>query len=666
MKIYYKLLLPFHIFSLLIFLVGYIAVEIGKKALEEDIGKNTVYLADEIMEKLAGELDRSIENFEEYGRDLLLSEYLQKSNKEFERLGDAKRYIESKEKSWRGLSEKEANPLLKSLTDNPLAREIREKLKYYEEEGEKGFYEEVVVANRFGATVAESQKTAHYRHDNEAWWDRARQSGGGCACEIEYDARISMASKDEVAGLAGTFNAMAERLKEAVESRDREIAERKRGEEKILQMAYYDTLTGLPNRTLFFDRLNQVTAWRKRQTRLAAVVFLDLDSFKTINDSFGHDVGDWILTEVAGRLKKTHREYDTVARFGGDEFMLLLNGLGHRDNAVDIIKNILAVMKEPFVRDGQEFFVTCSAGISIFPDDGLDAVTLVKNADTAMYMAKDDGKSGYRFFAPEMNAAAVERIMLENKLHRALEHGEFEVWYQPQVDASTLEFVGVEALVRLRDGKGLISPSEFIPLAEQTGLIVPIGELVLRTACAQAVEWEKRGCKPIRVAVNISVRQFKDRDLVKTVSGILKETGHDPNRLDLEVTESVIMGDLEETIRALNRLRNMGIGLVIDDFGTGYSSLEHLKRLPIYMLKVAQSFVRDIINDPDDAAIAIAIIRVAHSLKLEVIAEGVETKEQYEYLDRLECDRFQGYYFSKPLASDEVFKVLIKGRASAG
>lgn len=848
MKIYYKLLLPFLTFSLLVFLVGYVAVEIGKRELRESVGRNTVYLAEETMQMLGTELERSIERFEEYGRDLLLRDYLLKSNAEFERLGDEQGYIESRERSWRRSSGEEDGLFIRGLTDNIVAREIREKIEYSGERWQKGFYEEVFVTNRFGATVAATRKPGRYAHDKEWWWRSAKEDGE-CICSIDYgerndrfllsdairindadgnfigvlrvalnmdrilagfkeamlsrsypsldyrlvaadgkslfsserhgfredmsgqeffrkikgargyfrakgdypgkgevlfaysrmggrdrvrglgwtllieypvdliespaaglkkmllwvlsavtmmavlasylisrnisngierlgaaamklgggdyDARISISSKDEVADLARTFNTMAESLKVAVESRDWEIAERKRSEEKILQMAYYDTLTGLPNRTLFIDRLNQVTAWGKRHRRLAAVIFLDLDRFKTINDSFGHDVGDWVLMEVAERLKKTHRAYDTVARFGGDEFMLLLNGIGHRENAVDIIKNILSAMKEPLVRSGQEFFVACSAGISIFPDDGRDAVTLIKNADTAMYRAKDDGKGGYRFFAPEMNAAAVERIMLENRLHRALEDGSFELQYQPQVDAKTKEFVGVEALVRLKGENGeLISPSEFIPLAEQTGLIVPIGEWVLRTACAQLMAWRERGLKPVRVAVNLSMRQFKDRDLVKTVSGILKETGLEARYLELEVTESVIMGDVEDTIRTLSRLRNMSIGLVIDDFGTGYSSLEHLKRLPIYMLKVDRSFVRDIINDPDDAAIAIAIIRVAHSLKLEVIAEGVETKEQYEYLDRLECDKYQGYFFSRPLGAEEVFEVLARGRAA--
>lgn len=848
MKIYYKLLLPFLTFSLLIFLVGYVVAEIGKRELKESVGRNTVYLAEEIMQMFGTELERSIERFEEYGRDLLLKDYLLKSNAEFERLGDARGYMESRERSWKRLSGEETGSFIREVTDNVLAREIREKLEFYSGGGRKNFYEQVFVTNRFGATVAWALKPGNYAHDKEPWWRSARERNE-CMCHIEYgeqgdrlllssairvndekgnfigvlkvvlninrmladfkkamvsrgyhsfeyklvsadgknlfsdaghafredisgleffrkikeaggyflakgdrsgkgealyaysrftgsdkvrglgwtflieypadliespaaglkkmllwvlstvtlmavlasylmsrnisnnierlgaaatklgegdyDARISINSKDEVADLARTFNSMAGRLKEAVESRDLEIAGRKRSEEKILQMAYYDTLTGLPNRTLFIDRLNQVTAWGKRHRRLAAVIFLDLDRFKTINDSFGHDIGDWVLIEVAERLKKTHRAYDTVARFGGDEFMLLLNGIGHRENAVEIIKNILAAMKEPLVRNGQEFFITCSAGISLFPDDGGDAVTLIKNADTAMYRAKDDGKSSYRFFAPEMNAAAVERIRLENRLHRALEDGSFELQYQPQVDAKTKEFVCVEALVRLKGEDGsLISPFEFIPLAEQTGLIVPIGEWVLRTACAQVMAWRERGLKPIRVAVNLSMRQFKDAELVKTISGILKETGLEAKYLELEVTESVIMGDVEDTIRTLTRLKNMGIGLVIDDFGTGYSSLEHLKRLPIYMLKVDQSFVRDIISDPDDAAIAIAIIRVAHSLKLEVIAEGVETMEQYKYLDRLECDKYQGYFFSRPLGSEDVFNVLLRGRAS--
>ena len=440
----------------------------------------------------------------------------------------------------------------------------------------------------------------------------------------------------------------------------RDITERKRAEEKISHMAYHDQLTGLPNRSLLKDRINQALARGRRQSKLAVILFLDLDRFKFINDSLGHDAGDELLKAVAERLKKSTRNSDTLARHGGDEFTILIQDLSKIEYITNVIEKIFTAFEEPFNLEGQKFFITISMGVSIYPNDGEDEEALLKNADIAMYRAKEEGKNSYQFFTNAMHESATARLNLEYKLRKAIEKEEFVLHYQPQVDITTGEVIGMEALVRWQDPKeGLIPPGNFIPLAEDTGLIVPIGEWVLRTACIQNKMWQDKGMKPLRVAVNMSMRQFKQKDLVSIVRRTLKETNLNPQYLELELTESILMDDVESVIKKLHELKALGIRLSIDDFGTGYSSLEYLKRMPIDMLKIAQEFVKDINVDLNDVAIAKATIQMAQSMGLEVIAEGVETIEHQRILTDLHCNKTQGYLFSKPVPPEEFERLLI-------
>jgi len=442
-----------------------------------------------------------------------------------------------------------------------------------------------------------------------------------------------------------------------------DITERKKSEETILEMAYHDPLTGLPNRALLTDRLNHLLARGKRSKILAAILFLDLDNFKNINDSLGHAEGDNLLKEATERLKRHTRSCDTLARHGGDEFIILIEDLKRIDNIHKVVEHIFSEFKEPFVLNGQVCFVTTSIGISIYPDDGEDVSTLLKNADIAMYRAKEEGKNTYHLYEPAMNERAIEIIKIKSLLHTAIDNKELILHYQPEVNIFTGEIIGLEALVRWQNPeRGLIYPGTFIPLAEDTGLIVPIGEWVLQTACAQNKAWQGKGLKPVKMAVNLSLRQLVQKDFPGMVKRILKESGLDPEYLELEVTESTVMGDIESNIEVLCELKSLGITIAIDDFGTGYSSFEYLKRMPIDMLKIGMPFVRDIIENPDDAAIATSIIQVAHIMKLEVIAEGVETIEQYRLLRNLQCDNMQGFLVSKPQpASIGVEEFLIKG-----
>ncbi len=444
----------------------------------------------------------------------------------------------------------------------------------------------------------------------------------------------------------------------------RDITERKRYDETIVRMAYHDHLTGLPNRLLLNDRLEQALAMGRRHKSIVAVLFLDIDRFKVINDTLGHAVGDELIKAVAERLKKHLRGTDTVARLGGDEFTVLLQDVNGIDGATKVAENIFSIFKEPFNIKGHELFLTASIGISVYPDDGTDAETLLKNADIAMYLAKDEGRNAYRFYTTALNARTIERLELENRLRKAIERDELLLHYQPQIDIKTGEVTGIEALVRWHEPECGIThqPADFIPIAEETGLIVPIGDWVLRKACEENRKWQDKGLKPVRIAVNLSLRQFRQKDFVKTVARIIKDTALAPEYLELELTESIIMKDVESTIEVLRALKTMGISLSIDDFGTGYSSLAYLKRMPIDVLKIDISFVRDITTDPDDAAIAITIIRMAHSLKLEVVAEGVETMEQLEFLRTLQCDRLQGFLVSRPVPSVEAEGFLTKGR----
>jgi len=437
----------------------------------------------------------------------------------------------------------------------------------------------------------------------------------------------------------------------------------KRYEARLEYQANYDTLTGLANRNRLTDRLRQAIVLAERYGHQVAVAFIDLDQFKFINDSLGHHIGDKVLVAVAARLKSCVRENDTIARHGGDEFVVVID---HSDESVlsTLMARILSCIAEPILVDNRELQVTCSIGFSVYPIDGLDVDALLKNADAAMYRAKEQGRNNVQFYTEELNQKIRKRLAMESMLRQALERGEFFLNYQPQVDLKTGVIIGVEALVRWNhETEGTIAPCDFIPLAEELGLIVPIGEWVLRTACTQTKAWQEAGFSAIGVAVNISARQFRQKDLAEMIARILQETGLEPCHLEIELTESMVMQNVEAAIATLESLKGMGIRLSIDDFGTGYSSLNYLKRFPIDVLKIDQSFVRDIVSDDDDAAIACSIIALAHALKLKVIAEGVETVAQLNYLAEHHCDAMQGYYFSRPLSASACGLMFREGKS---
>ena len=423
--------------------------------------------------------------------------------------------------------------------------------------------------------------------------------------------------------------------------------------EEVHWLGNYDTVTQLPNRALFEDRLEQAVAIAKATGQSLGVLFISLDQFKKVNDSLGHGPGDVLLREFAERLKSCINRSDTVARFGNDEFALLRTQIDGTKDVIETIGSLSQVLKFSFDLPSQELFATASVGVSLFPVDGDDSQTLLKNAGAALYKAKRSGGANYQFFTADLHELAASRLALESNLRRAIHHEEFLLHYQPRVSVDSLAITGLEALVRWQHPQlGLVSPSEFIPLAEDTGLIVPIGEWVLRAACLQGRRWIEEGFAPIPIAVNISARQFHDRDLSQTVIRILEETGFSPKYLELELTESSIMQNEEFAASMLNQLKSMGINISIDDFGTGFSSLASLKRLPIDALKIDQSFVREATTDPDDAALVMAIITLGHNLRLKVVAEGVETDDQLRFLQLLRCDEIQGYFFSKPVSAD--------------
>jgi diguanylate cyclase (GGDEF)-like protein/PAS domain S-box-containing protein len=442
----------------------------------------------------------------------------------------------------------------------------------------------------------------------------------------------------------------------------RDITERKQTERRLKQLAHFDSLTDLPNRVQFIERLEQAMADADRNERLVGVVFLDLDRFKYINDSLGHEKGDILLREVAIRLSGVVRRGDTVARLSGDEFALVLADMGHVDDAIHVAQKILDVFHQSFRVAGHDLFVTASLGITLYPFDDRGAHELLRNADVAMYRAKESGKNNYQFYVAEMTATVSERLTLENDLRSALERGEFSLNYQPIADCRSGKIIGMEALLRWKHPeRGMISPALFIPLAEETGYIISIGEWVLRTACEQCRRWQKTGFPSLYLAVNLSSRQFHQKDLPASIYQILQDTGLNPASLGLELTEGLVMQQAEASVNTLRELKAMDIRISIDDFGTGYSSLSYLKRFPIDILKIDQSFVRDIPKDEDDAAIASTIITMAHSLGLRVVAEGVETVEQLKFMREHGCDALQGYYLSKPLPPEQFADFLKNG-----
>jgi diguanylate cyclase (GGDEF)-like protein/PAS domain S-box-containing protein len=439
----------------------------------------------------------------------------------------------------------------------------------------------------------------------------------------------------------------------------RDVTDRKVIQQRIQHLAYHDNLTGLPNRSLLQDRLAHSIARAERSNRKVAVLFIDLDNFKNINDTLGHDVGDELLRQVSRKLSECVRLEDTIARQGGDEFIVLLDSLEDGRGASIVAQKILNSLRQPFVLSGTEQHVSGSVGIALYPEDGRDAQTLMKNADTAMFHGKGLGKNTYQYFTAQMNIAVKRRMTLESALRRAVMQKDFVLNYQPQINLETGEIIAVEALVRWKtEDSGTVMPGDFIPLAEETGLINEIGEWVLREGCRQAKEWQSMGLTQRRMAINLSARQFSDRGFLDMVTRVLAETGLEPECLELEITESQVMRQTEGMIMLLNKLSEMGVQLAIDDFGTGYSSLSYLKRLPIQKLKIDQSFVRDITVDPNDTAIVVAIINMARSLDLETIAEGVETAGQLALLRSKGCRVGQGFYFSAPVRAEVLYPML--------
>jgi diguanylate cyclase len=443
----------------------------------------------------------------------------------------------------------------------------------------------------------------------------------------------------------------------------RDITLRKRNEEKINQMVYRDPLTGLPNRLLLNDRLSQALDQANENKQTMGIMFIDLDRFKYINDTLGHAVGDELLIEVAKRIEACVGKTDTVSRQGGDEFIVLIPNTT-ADEVTKIAQKIIDSFGQSVMVEGHELFITPSIGIAMYPGDGRDIETLIKNADTAMYRVKDQGKNSFQFYTPEMNEAVTKKMKLEVGLRKALERNEFHIVYQPQIDVTSGAVIGAEALLRWEHPEwGSISPAEFIPIAEETGLILQIGEWVLKGACLQNKQWQDEGLQPLRIAVNISSRQFQQIDLVERVGKILAEIGLAPEYLELELTESIIQ-DSKYAVAKMQQLKEMGIHLSIDDFGTGYSSLSYLKTFPIHTLKIDRSFTSNIYADPKDASLVETIIAMAHNLDLNVIAEGVETEEQLQFLQAKACNEAQGYYFSRPVSAVDM-EVILQDRSAA-
>jgi diguanylate cyclase (GGDEF)-like protein len=457
----------------------------------------------------------------------------------------------------------------------------------------------------------------------------------------------------ELDSLVHNFRSMTAQLEQM-------FSEINQAQDSLVFLAHYDPLTKLPNRVLLRDRLVVSLAQAHAGSRMIAVLFIDLDRFKNINDTLGHDCGDLLLKEVAKRLCDCITLGDTVARQGGDEFTVILASPANMQEIAETAQEILNQLAQPFMLGEHELFITTSIGISVFPSDGDSIETLVKHADMAMYRAKELGRDNYQFYHQTMNDKSIERLVMENSLRRALEREEFLLHYQPRIDIATGKIAGMEALVRwLHPELGLVPPGQFIPMAEETGLIVPIGEWVLRTACAQNKAWQEAGLPPMRIGVNLSARQFQKKDLVDTIARILEETKLPPQYLELEITETIAMHHADQTIERLQELKEIGVHISIDDFGTGYSSLNYLKRFPVDTLKIDKSFIRDIGLNANDETIVSAVIALAHSFQLKTIAEGVETPTQFSFLQEMKCDQIQGYLFSPPVPTHEFEKLLL-------
>lgn len=439
-----------------------------------------------------------------------------------------------------------------------------------------------------------------------------------------------------------------------------DLTEKRMTQEQIHQLTHYDALTGLPNRLLFMERLKQSLVISRRKEMNLAVLFLDLDGFKKVNDSLGHDAGDLLLQEIAGRLKMFMRESDTVCRLGGDEFTVIIEGYHTIGDIITVVQKILKNLAEPVHIGERMVYVTASIGISIYPDDGHDIQELIKNADTAMYAAKDKGKNRYEFYDYEMNRKTLERLTLEACIHRAFDEQQYMVYYQPKIDLRTGKVCGAEALIRWNHPQfGFIPPSQFIPLAEETGMIVPIGEWVIRRVCSDMVTWQREGLVPVPVSINLSAVQFRDPNLVKVIDTIIGQSGIAPVLLDMELTESMLMDDVQKSIAMMRQLRDIGIALSIDDFGTGYSSLKYLKRFPVKTLKIDKSFIDNLPTDEEDKAIAKAVIDLAYNLGMDVIAEGIERQDQIDFLIVNGCYKGQGFYFSKAIDAQAFFDFAV-------
>ncbi len=450
-------------------------------------------------------------------------------------------------------------------------------------------------------------------------------------------------------------NADLRRAKEALE---KDVSESKRHEEEVKHLAFHDPLTGLPNRLLFSDRLAMALSQARRHRKKLATFFMDIDNFKVINDTLGHTVGDKLLLLVTERLRTCVREEDTLARFGGDEFILLVTGIASEHDVATVSQKILETIRAPFLLDGREVSITISVGASVFPVDGPDPDLLVRNADAAMYRAKQQGRNRYQLFTPGTSAASPERQAIEKQLRNALRAGEFLLHYQPIVDLNDGQITGVEALLRWQSRGGPVSPADFMPVAENSDLIVPISRWVLRSACAQTSSWQLETNSRLTVAINLSSRVFQQTDLVGEISEALDEAQLSPSSLDLEITESSAMQNVEYSATVLRRLKDLGVHISLDDFGTGYSSLSYLKRLPIDRIKIDQSFVQNVTHDPDDSAIVSAVIAMTHRLKRVAVAEGIETKQQLSFLREQSCDHGQGFLFSRPLPFSELQPAL--------